>query len=271
MDVAVISKITTQKKNLERYNIFLDDGHGEQYAFSVDQGVLVTFQLRKGLEITKELLTEITHEEMIRKGYHHALNYLSYRMRSKKEVIDYLIKKEFDKEVISIVVDRLIEEKYINDAEFSNAFVRSRINLTNKGPELVKKELIEKGISNVEITESLKMYTFEDQIEKASTLLLKKNLNTKRTSRTEYYNKMKLLLLSKGFTYEIAQHALQKLIEETVEDFDAEWDAVTYQGEKALRKYKNEDGWEKKKKIKQYLYRRGFTVDLIEKFIEEFV
>lgn len=39
-----ITKISTQKKNTERFNIFLD----EKYAFSVDADVLVRFDLKKG-------------------------------------------------------------------------------------------------------------------------------------------------------------------------------------------------------------------------------
>lgn len=38
-----ITKISTQKKNTERFNIFLD----EKYAFSVDADVLVKFELKR--------------------------------------------------------------------------------------------------------------------------------------------------------------------------------------------------------------------------------
>ena len=47
----IITKITTQKKNKERYNIFMDEGKGEQYAFSVDEAVLIKYQLKKGMEL----------------------------------------------------------------------------------------------------------------------------------------------------------------------------------------------------------------------------
>ncbi len=41
-----ITKITTQKKRKDRYNIFVD----EKYAFSVDEEVLLKFHLKKGMD-----------------------------------------------------------------------------------------------------------------------------------------------------------------------------------------------------------------------------
>lgn len=268
--MAIISKITTQKKNKQRYNIFLDHGEGEEYAFSVDEAIIISFQLRKGLEITGDVIKEIQYEDAIRKGYSYALNYLSYRMRSKKEVSDYLLKKELEKETIKNIIDRLTEENYLNDLEFSLAYVRSRLNLTIKGPEIIKRELMDKGISEMNIAEALKLFTYEEQLEKAMKLLQKKFQKNEKTSRSEQGKKMFTLVLSKGFSQEIAKEVVQRLREEeTEDDFNSEWKAITYQGEKALKKYQKFEGWQKKQKIKQFLYQRGFSIELIEKYMEE--
>ena len=50
-----ITKISAQKNNEERVNIFLD----EKYAFSVDLDVLVKFDLRKGKELDELDIIEI--------------------------------------------------------------------------------------------------------------------------------------------------------------------------------------------------------------------
>lgn len=52
-----ITKISTQKKNTERFNIFLDD----KYAFSVDADVLVKFELKKGKELDDLDIIEIQY------------------------------------------------------------------------------------------------------------------------------------------------------------------------------------------------------------------
>lgn len=53
--MAVITKITRQKRNEERYNIFLND----EYAFSVDESVLVKYRLTKGMTIDEWTLGEL--------------------------------------------------------------------------------------------------------------------------------------------------------------------------------------------------------------------
>ena len=50
---------------------------------------------------------------------------------------------------------------------------------------------------------------------------------------------------------------------------DEEMEAIRYQGEKAHRKFSNYTGFEYEQKMKQTLFRKGFSMDLIEKFIEE--
>lgn len=52
--MAIITKITTQQKNQDRFNIFMDygKGKGEEFAFSVDSDVLIKFQLKKGWNLT---------------------------------------------------------------------------------------------------------------------------------------------------------------------------------------------------------------------------
>ncbi|WLR42669.1 hypothetical protein LC087_18640 [Bacillus carboniphilus] len=43
-----ITRITTQKNNRNRYNVYIEEKGREKYAFSVDEHTLVNFQLQKG-------------------------------------------------------------------------------------------------------------------------------------------------------------------------------------------------------------------------------
>ena len=65
----VITKITQQKKDKERYNIFLD----EKYAFSVHESVLVKFELTKGMTLEDWSVDEMVYEDEIRKAFNRAL------------------------------------------------------------------------------------------------------------------------------------------------------------------------------------------------------
>ena len=78
----IITKITQQKRDSERYNIFLD----EKFAFSVHETVLVKFGLTKDMTLEDWSISEMVYEEEISKAFNRALHYLGFRMRSEFEV-----------------------------------------------------------------------------------------------------------------------------------------------------------------------------------------
>ncbi|MDY0407550.1 regulatory protein RecX [Paracerasibacillus soli] len=89
-----ISRITVQKNNPHRFNIFLTDGKEETFGFGVDEDVLISHRLMKNQELDEGLIKKLLQEDSLQKTYAMAINYLSYRMRSEKEIKDYLMKKK---------------------------------------------------------------------------------------------------------------------------------------------------------------------------------
>lgn len=95
--MAVITKIEVQKRSKERFNIYIDKGQGEEYGFSVNEVILIKHGLQKGLEIDEIALGNILYNEEVQKAYLQAISYLSYQMRTKLEIEDFLRKKKWDK------------------------------------------------------------------------------------------------------------------------------------------------------------------------------
>ncbi|WP_284037347.1 recombination regulator RecX [Neobacillus sp. 114] len=272
--MAIITKITTQQKNTDRFNIFMDYGKGEEFAFSVDSDVLIKFGLKKGMEVDEFSLLEIQYQDDIRKAYNLAVHYLARRIRSEKEIRDYLDEKEMEEPVINEVIHKLTAQKYINDREFAFAFVRTQANTTDKGPDVVKQELKQKGISEVILVEALKEFTQEQQIEKASKLIEKFFKKGSKDSLRTKKQKLEQMLLRKGYSYEVIQIALEDAGTRKADNADddgggGELEAIRYQGEKALWKYSQYSGFEFEQKMKQVLYRKGFSMELIEKYLSE--
>ena len=265
--VAVIAKITTQKKNTERFNIFLENGKGgEEYGFSVDQNVLIKFQLKKGQEIDELAIEELQFADDVKKATNVALNYLSHRMRSKKEIISHLKKKEVEDPIIPEVLHKLEEYRYVDDREFAIAYVRTQINTTLKGPDIIRRELNEKGIEQSIITDSLKKYTQELQIRAAQKILEKTANRSQKISDFEKMQKIDQALLRKGFNWDVISIVKEEM--ESEEDSDEQWEALVYQADKAHRKYQKFDGAAYKQKMKQALYRKGFSIEQIERYLE---
>ncbi|WP_079479374.1 recombination regulator RecX [Halobacillus salinus] len=268
--MATLTRITTQKKNKNRYNIYLDHGHGEDYGFSVDADVLVEYRLQKGMELDDATIRALIQTDTLHKSYTQAINYLSYRMRSEKEIRQYLDDKEVEPEHVDEIVKRLREEKLIDDQEFANSLVRTRVMTSSKGPLLVKKELIEKGVRGSEAEEALAYFPYDQQLEKATKFAEKKMKSGGKKSRRQQIQNVQQTLMQKGFSGDVIQEALSQLPKE--EEDNSEWEAVVYQGEKLVRKYERKaEGYERKQKIKAALYRKGFPFDLIDRFLDEYM
>lgn len=265
--MAYITKITTQKKATDRYNVFLDYGKGEEYAFSVDEDVLIKFQLKKGMELDEFSIMEIHYQDDIRKAYNMAIQFLSRRMRTELEVRNYLMEKEMDEPIIQEVIHRLYHYQFLNDEEYALAFVRTQKNTTDKGPGVVKRELDDKGVSQKYIEKALKQYSFDEQLLKATQICQKLIEKNKRDSERLIKQKVEQFLFKKGYSSDLIQLALEEVNQSNDENMDME--ALVYQGEKAHKKYSQLNEFEYKNKMKQTLYRKGFSIDLIEEFINK--
>ncbi|HZG69960.1 MAG TPA: recombination regulator RecX [Chondromyces sp.] len=258
----VITKISTQQKNQDRYNIFLDDA----YAFSVDEEVLIRFNLKKGMILDQDTLAKIQGEDVVRKAINSAVHFLARRMRSEKEVTDYLTKKEYAPEAIKRAIPHLYKLHYLDDRQFAEAYTKTQIHTTDKGPKLIEIELREKGVKEEWIVQALEAFTQEDQLEKAAVLASKACRKYRKESPIAQRQKTEQVLIRKGYPREIVRKALD-LAEAGGEEEQLE--ALMYQAEKAHRRYKGYSGGEYRQKMKQFLYRKGFPIEQIEKAIEK--
>ncbi|WP_251552004.1 recombination regulator RecX [Neobacillus muris] len=263
--MAVITRITTQQKNQDRFNLYLDYGKGEEYAFSVDSDVLIKFDLKKGLDIDELSIMEIQYQDDIRKAYNLAVHYLARRMRSEKEIKDYLAKKDVEEPIINEVLHKLTNQKYTNDKDFALAFVRTQVNTTDKGPDLIKQELKEKGIAEELIFMALTEFTHELQIEKAVKLSQKFFNKPSKESQKIQKQKLEQMLVRKGYPIGIIQIAAEG-VQNNVQE-DEEFAAIQYQGEKTHKKFSQYSGFEYEQKMKQALYRKGFSIELIDQYL----
>ena len=136
-----ITKIESQKRKQNRYSIYIDG----KFALGVNEEILLSFKLKEEMEIDTPLLEEITHAEEKQKIKEQALNLLSYRARSKKELMDRLKQKGAEVQCINEVLANLESLGLINDLEFAKIWVRERGK--SYGPFKLRNELLRKGVS----------------------------------------------------------------------------------------------------------------------------
>ena len=81
-----------------------------------------------------------------------ALRFVSFRMRSEREIRDFLAGKlsrshTSAPDVLEHAIERLTELGYVNDHEFAVWWVGTRMGRKPKGPRAVRSELSQKGVA----------------------------------------------------------------------------------------------------------------------------
>lgn len=258
MIVIKVNKI--KKKKSELYIIDIEDyGKVEVYEESI-----IKHNILYKKEIDIDLIKILEIEANDSGAYFKALNYISYRQRSIKEIKDYLKKKEVSKKTITTVVERLLNEGYLNDTSFSKSYTADKINLTKWGPLKIKKEL-EKLVKDKNIIDDvIDEVDNEIIVEKASRIVIKQSKINRKYSSGELKNRLYTNLFNLGYSKEVIEIALQNL--EKQDDsllLEKEYSKVY---NKLSKKY---NGKELDLKIKSTLFKKGFEVNEIDKKIGE--
>lgn len=264
----IISRITTQKKNVHRYNVFVTKNGQESYLFSVDEDILIKHNIHKGMELTDEQVALFEEEDTVQFGYIRAIQYLSYRLRSIQEVEEHLQKLEVDESHIPQIIERLLKQKYLDDTAFANMFVKHRIQTSNKGPQMVFQELKAKGVHDQIAAKAIEAYTFDVQ-EKRAMKVAQKRMNRKgKESLHKKRQQTEATLYRNGFAQDVIQYVLGEFSSEA--NPDEEWESIQHQGNKLFRRHAQKwEGFELEQKVKEGLYRQGFSFEYIGKFIEK--
>lgn len=145
--------------------------------------------------------------------YNKALEFLSYRTRSEKEVRDKLKSKQVEPLIIDKIIAKLKEKKFINDEEFARQWVENRKRFKPRSERLIKLELKQKGISQETVDkmindEGLKI----NDLESAKKLVEKRIERIKDLPKQEIYQKLGRHLASKGFNWDIIKKSIDEAL-----------------------------------------------------------
>lgn len=208
--MAIITDITKQRRNTERYNIYID----YEYAFSLCDELLVKYGIKQGREIDEEELHQLIFEENTKKAYNMSLNYLKYRMRSQREIEDYLTRKGFDWENIEAVIEKLKEYDLIDDQSFAKALMRDTISAKPVGRRFVAYKLKQKGVADDIIESTLSCITDEKEFEMALELAEKQYRRYGGCPSKKELEKIGRAMARRGFNWDTINRALRKIGED---------------------------------------------------------
>jgi regulatory protein len=137
-----ITAIEAQKRNPNRVNIHLDG----EFAFGLTR--ITAAWLKVGDMLTEEKIANLQTEDARERALQQALLFLSYRVRSEKEIRQNLLKHEFPEEVIETTLEKLRTGGLANDNEFARAWVENRNTFRPRSRRALTMELRQKGLDD---------------------------------------------------------------------------------------------------------------------------
>ena len=213
-------------------------------------------------DITSKEIDEIEKLNTFYDIYNKAIKHISKKMRSTKEIKEYLEGHDLSSKEEEELINKLKKIGMINDEMYVKAYVSDKIHLSSDGPNKIKNELLKNNIKEEIIDEELSKIDEEELINKVKRIINKKV----RTSKTSSYNtrqKIFLELTNLGYSKE--------LIDKCYNDDRDDESFLERDFNKIYKDVSRKETDENKiyLKIKQKLYQKGYKLEQIDRIINE--
>lgn len=252
--------IKFQKCKNNQYKIIMDN----TLEMKLYDDVIVKYNLLAHKDMDEKRFQEVTKYNDSLDGYYKAIKYISTKMRSKREIENYLTKQNFSKEIVESTVTRLEKDGYINSKVYLEAYINDAINLTKKGPYAIKKDLEKLGFREEEVIPYLDKVSHDIWIERIQNIITKKiKLNHTAGSR-KLKDKITYDLNNLGYDKEDVKDVLESI---TLEE---DMDLLQKEAEKLKVKLSKKYADEKiNYMLRQKLYAKGFSIDAINTILND--
>lgn len=167
--------LSLKLKSKKDANVFVASTDiGEYDLFSE---IIVKYSLGVG-EIDDEKFKRAVKESMEKIAFNVAVKYASSKLKTEKQIRDYLYKKEFKKATILPVIEKLKEYGVIDDKIYMESYIKSNPNFSKNK---LKQKLIMSGVSKDLIDEKLNDLEDEDSCLTNAKKFLKNKIMDQKT------------------------------------------------------------------------------------------
>ena len=252
-------EIVKFKKNKDNtYMVVFDN----ELSLKLYDDVIIKYNLLVNKILDDTRLTEIIEYNDYLLGYYKAIKYIMKKLRSEKEVRVFLEKMGINKSDIEQLIIKLRKDGYINESSYLKAFINDQINLSLNGPDKIRDSLKKQGFSYEVIDDYLDNFADEwiIRIEKLVSKKIKLNHNL---GKNKLKNKIINDLINIGYKKYDIMMVLDKF------EFD-DGTIIKKEYNKALRKFEQKYKDNLNYKIKDYLYKKGFDLNEIERVMNNY-
>ena len=156
---------------------------------------------------------EINPEKARQRTFDRAVNLLTYKPRSIKELRERLLEKDWTN---AAIVDEIIEKLkfygYLNDAQFAKTLASSQIRQKPVGKRVLQQKLAQKKLDKETVAEAIERALEETPEEEIIERAIAKRLRLKgRPETREDAKKFYDYLLRQGFSYDLVSSKMREL------------------------------------------------------------
>ena len=150
-------KLTYKKGKQDKIHISVDG----EYSFTVDETYFLSMGIWNGKDVDEDELEEIKQIVSVRRAYNYAVNLLSRRDYSERELMTKLTQKGYS-DGAEEALRKLRDGGYISDERFARLYVRELQSFKKYGKRRIEQELYRKGVDREIISAVLEETDFDE-------------------------------------------------------------------------------------------------------------
>jgi len=198
-----ITAIRVQKRNPNRASVFIDG----QFSFGLE--MTEAAKLSRGQYLDDHEIAALRAVDEEGRAYESALQFLSYRPRSRSEVVRRLTKHGFSEPAIETALDRLTRSGLLDDRAFAEYWIGNRERFKPRGRYALRHELRQKGVPSDMIDALLDEVDESDSAYRAAVERLDR---WRGLDADVLHRKMSGYLQRRGFGYVVIQEVWERIL-----------------------------------------------------------
>lgn len=143
------------------------------------------------------------------------LRSLNQAPRTRKQLADLLAKRLVPDDVAVAVLDRFVEVGLINDRDYADNWVRSRHRVRGLTRRVLRQELRQRGVSDVDIESALEQIGEDDEFRAAMDLTERKLRGMGGYDESVQRRRLMGMLMRKGYGGSVATAAISEVLAST--------------------------------------------------------
>lgn len=199
----------------ERVRLFLD------HEFALELPMIQAARLHRGQHLSDAEVQGLRDECAVANASDKAIGLLSRRQRSCEEIRRHLVKAGFADAVISVVIERLRDQQFVDDHAFARFWIENRDAFKPMSARAIAHELYQKGVDRDVFEPLLENLDVEDSAYRASQ---KQMWRYQGKARLEFRSKLNAMLRRRGFDFDtisLVVARLERELDEAQPDFFA--------------------------------------------------